>query len=128
MTTKHHDIPYVDILRRCRDLQARGCVTYVKFTCSACGERRTYPRANVFPKTATCPVCHQRTDIEVQGGGFLLAIPADSPEEARAIRDRLVAGARADGVEARVESVSLVGQTLGQAVARLVGASGEGQR
>ena len=117
------DISFAEIVRRCSDLQAKGCRTFVKYTCAGCGERRTYLRANRFPRRATCPACGVRTDIERTGGGFLLAVPAASPEEACAIRERLIAGARAEGVEAHVETVQFCqrGATLVRAVAAMTG-------
>jgi hypothetical protein len=62
------------------------------------------------------------TDVQKQGGGFLLAVPANSPEEAEIIRQRLISGAHASGVEdPHVETVNLQHQSIGQAVRAMVG-------
>ena len=125
MTHTHHDITYADIVRRCTELQMRNCFTYVKWTCIGCGGRNTYRKANVFPKRARCSFCRALTSIEERGGGFLLAVPTDTPEQAQAVADYITTGARADGIEANVEVVNLeeTRQSLDDAVRACVGAA-----
>ena len=117
------DITYADIVRRCTELQAKGGRTFVKYTCAGCGTRRTYLRADRFPRRATCAACGARTDIERTGGGFLLAIPTPTIEAACAVREQIVTGARADGVDAQVDVVNIArrGRTLARAVAAMTG-------
>jgi hypothetical protein len=118
----HLDISYADIVRRCLELEAHGCFTYVKWTCVRCRERNTYRTANVFPKRARCRTCRSFTSVEALGGGFLLAVPTETLEQAQVVADRITTGARADGIEAQVVVVNLerTGQSLGDAVAELV--------
>ena len=130
MTHTHHDITYADIVRRCTELQMRNCFTYVKWTCIGCGGRNTYRKANVFPKRARCRFCRAVTSIEERGGGFLLAVPTDTPDQAQAVADYITTGARADGIEAEVVVVNLekTGQSLEDAVAECVAGEAHGER
>lgn len=119
---KYTDISYADIVSRCTELQEQGAYTYVKWTCIGCGERQTYTEANAFPKQATCMTCAAVTDIGKRGGGFLLAVPTETPEQAQAVADYITTGAAEDGIEAQVAVVNLEesGESLNDAVARMV--------
>ena len=125
MTHTHHDITYADIVRRCTELQMRNCFTYVKWTCIGCGGRNTLAFRYVFPKRARCSFCRALTSIEERGGGFLLAVPTDTPEQAQSVADYITTGARADGIEANVTVVNLeeTRQSLDDAVRACVGAA-----
>ena len=123
--TKTNDIPFADIVRRCTELQRQGAFTYVKWTCSGCGGRQTYIEADAFPTEAACSACGAVTNIVERGGGFLLAVPTDTFEQAQSVADYINTGARADGIEAQVVVVNLekTGLSLDDAVRACVGAA-----